>query len=45
MDDMISNAMDIPKWITTGKTILCQKDPGKGIIVDDYRPISCLLLM
>ena len=42
MDDMINNMMDIPKWMTTGKTILCQKDPGKGNTVDNYRPISCL---
>ena len=45
MDDMISNWMDIPKWMTTGKTILCQKDPDKGNAVDNYRPISCLPLM
>ena len=31
--------------MTTGKTILCQKDPGKGNAVDNYRPISCLPLM
>ena len=37
--------MDIPKWMTTKKTILCQKDPGKGNPVDNYRPISCLPLM
>ena len=42
---MISNWMDIPKWMTTGKTILCQKDPDKGNAVDNYRPISCLPLM
>ena len=45
MDDMISNRMDIPKWMATGKTILCQKDPGKGNVVNNYRPISCLTLM
>ena len=42
---MISNWMDIPKWMTTGKTILCQKDPDKGNAVDNYRSISCLPLM
>ena len=30
MDDIIHNGMDIPKWMTTGKTIICQKDPDKG---------------
>ena len=45
MDNIISNAEDIPKWMTLGKTVLCQKDPGKGNAVDNYRPISCLPLM
>ena len=40
MDDMINNMMDIPKWMTTGKTIFCQKDPGKGKAMDYYPPIS-----
>ena len=39
MDDMINSRMDIPKWMTTGKTILCQKDPSKGNAVDNYWPI------
>ena len=45
MDDMTNNEMNIAKWRTTGKTILCQKDPGRGIALDNYRPISCLPLM
>ena len=45
MDDMINNGMDIPKWMTTAKTILCQKDSVRGIAVDNYQPISCLPLM
>ena len=45
MDNIISNAEDIPKWMTVGKTVLCQKDPSKGNAVDNYRPISCLPLM
>ena len=45
MDDMINNGMDIPKWITTEKTMLCQKYPGKGNVVDNYGPISCFSLM
>ena len=40
MDNMINNGMEIPKRMTTGKTILSQKDPGKGNVVDNYRPIS-----
>ena len=45
MDEMINNGMDIPKWMTTGKTIFCQKDLSKGNAVDNYRPISCFPLM
>ena len=45
MDDMINNGMDIPKWITTEKTILYQKYPGKENAVDNYGPISCFPLM
>ena len=45
MDNVISNTEDIPKWMTVGKTVLCQKDPSKGNAVDNYRPISCLPLM
>ena len=45
MDNNISNREDIPKWITLGKTVLCQKDPSKENAVDNYRPISCLPLM
>ena len=45
MDNIISNANNIPKWMTVGKTVLCQKDPSKGNAVDNYRAISCLPLM
>ena len=42
MDNIISNREDIPKWMTLGNTVLCQKDPSKGNPVDKYRSISCL---
>ena len=45
MDNIISNRGDIPKWMTLGKTVLCQKDPSKGNAVENYRLISCLPLM
>ena len=45
MDNIISNREDIPKWMALGKTVLCQKDPSKGSVVDNYRPISCLSLI
>eukprot|EP00794_Sanderia_malayensis_P014775 gene14775-biopygen11863 len=45
MNDLLVNGKEVPKWLTTGKTALCQKDPSKGSAVDNYRPISCLPLM
>ena len=45
MDNIINIKEDIPKWMTLGKTVLCQKDPSRGNAVDNYRLISCLPLM
>ena len=45
MDNIISNREDIPKWMTLGKTVPCQKDPSKGNALDNYRPISCFPLL
>ena len=45
MDNVTSNREGIPKWMTLGKIVLCQKDPNKGNAVDNYRSILCLLLM
>lgn len=35
----------MPEWLTYGRTVLCQKDIGKGTAVDNDRPISCLPIM
>ena len=45
MVNVISNREDIPKWMTLDKAVLCQKDPSKGNVVDNYRPIFCHSLM
>ena len=45
MNAMVNNRVPIPVWMTMGITVLCQKDPQKGNVVDNYRPISCLPLM
>ena len=45
LNDLLHNQTEIPAWMTTGKTVLCQKDPRKGNAVDNYRPISCLPMM
>ena len=36
---------DVPGWMTKGRTVLVQKDPAKGTVVGNYRPIACLPLM
>ena len=44
-NDMINNGVQTPEWMTSGRTVLCQKDPKEGNAVDNHRPISCLPLM
>ena len=34
-----------PEWLTEGRTILIQKDPSKGTVPANYRPITCLSTM
>ena len=45
MNNMINNGVQVPGWMTKGRTVLCQKDPTKGNEVGNFRPISCLPLM
>ena len=35
----------VPNWMTKGKATLMQKDPSKGTAPNNYRPITCLLMM
>ena len=35
----------VPDWMTKGKTTLTQKDPSKGTVPNNYRPITCLPMM
>ena len=38
MNDLINNRVTIPVWMmTTGRTMLCQKDQERGSAVDNYR--------
>ncbi|XP_068723498.1 uncharacterized protein [Montipora capricornis] len=34
-----------PAWMTYGRTVLCQKDPRRGNVAENYCPITCLPLM
>ena len=36
---------EVPEWMVKGRTVLLQKDPVKGRIASNYRPIACLPLM
>jgi len=36
---------DVPAWMVKGRTVLIQKDPAKGTVASNYRPIACLPLM
>ena len=38
-------AADVLEWMTKGKTTLIQKDSIKGTAPNNYRPITCLLMM
>ena len=35
----------IPNWMTKGTATLIQTDPSKGTAPNNYRPITCLLIM
>ena len=35
----------VPEWITKERTTLIQKDPNNGTASNNYRPITCLLIM
>ena len=45
LNELLNSRAEIPNWMITGKTILCQKDPERGNAVDNYRPITCFPLM
>ena len=38
-------ASALPEWMTTGRTYLLLKDPAKGPLPSNYRPITCLPVM
>ena len=35
----------VPLWMVKGRTVLIQKDPAKGTVTSNYRPIACLPIM
>ena len=45
LNEILDETKEIPAWMTYGKTVLCQKNPVKRNSVENFRPITCLLLM
>ena len=45
MNELVNNRAPLPVWMTTGRTVLCQTDPKKGNLGENYRPIPCLPLL
>ena len=45
LNHILDGERPLPDRMTFEKTALCQKDLEKGSGADNYRPISCLLLM
>ena len=39
------NKGDVPEWMLKARTVLIQKDPAKGTVSSNYKPIACLPLM
>ena len=44
LQDCVSSGM-VPEWMIKGRTVFIQKDPAKGTVASNYRPIACLPLM
>ena len=44
LNDCLETA-NTPSWMTTGRTVLIQKDKSKGKAPGNYRPITCLPLI
>ena len=44
LNEILNGTARLPKRVTYGGTVLCQKDPANSIAVDTLRPISCLPL-
>ena len=40
--DLLDQQQALPQWLVTGRTTLIMKDPNKGPVASNYRPITCL---
>ena len=42
---LLRHPQTLPRWMTTGRTLLLRKDEGKPPTPDNFRPITCLPTM
>ena len=45
MEKILNDESKFPEWMTSGRTVLCVKDPTKGNGADNSRSVTCLPLM
>ena len=45
LNEILAGTKEMLSWMTYVRTLLCQKDPVKGNSEENFRPITCLLLM
>ena len=45
LNEILEGAKEILSWVTYERTVLCPKEPAKGNFVENFRPITSLLLM
>ena len=39
---LLDGPNQLPEWMISGRTTLILKDPRKGTVASNYRPITCL---
>ena len=45
LNEMLEGTKGILSWMTYRRTVLCKKNPVKENSVENFRPITCLLLV
>ena len=45
LNEMLEGTKGILSWMTNRRTVLCKKNPVKENSVENFRPITCLLLV
>ena len=45
LEKILNEEAELPDRMTCCRTVLCPKDPARGIAADNFRPILCLPLL